>query len=641
MGSGSSKQRNNPQEDNVDKAKGKGGKRNKKIAKSHSVHELLENARNELTPDELLETMQNEIEELSLNYPVGEPSATAVKVLYKTFYELDKLKTPELFVRAGKLLSVPLFLQYCMRTWEVGHSRREDDKNYFINSSNYQMVKTVLWNYTNHCPNFCEQLYHHREYLQLIMKEFTLPELGVDQLKNNKKRFLIKASLGILHNCLRHFDSNKLIVRENNGINNLIKYYDSTYLIIKSKIMIVLAYCVNDKENETLTTGSGVLAFIAKLLVNALKAENHVAKSYAYSASEIVLALDKLCTNDNNKVALVEQGILKLLMTMINESTLDEDSDESDEEVNIAAHCLWTLSFHEQNKSKFKEEEGLMEFITRVLKAPKKVKNLSRSCGGIFFNIQGISFQQVEPDQPGKQQQQQQESSHQIMISYQWGIQPQMIKLHALLKAQGYQVWIDIKNMEGSMLSAMANAVEGAKVVIIAMSEKYKNSNPSRTEAEYSYKLNKPIVPLLVEKNYKPDGWLGALVGMQLYVDVSSSPSIDSKFPEILKQVGSHIKTQQQQLVKPTTDMGAVPRGRDSTRYISWTRTEVLAWAESTTIVGLPKALFDFDGFALDLLYDTFERSPDFFYRAIKEDFQLSLLNCMRFVGALKSLDSP
>ena len=70
-----------------------------------------------------------------------------------------------------------------------------------------------------------------------------------------------------------------------------------------------------------------------------------------------------------------------------------------------------------------------MEFITRVLKAPKKVKNLSRSCGGIFFNIQGISFQQVEPDQPGKQQQQQQESSHQIMISYQWGIQPQMIKV--------------------------------------------------------------------------------------------------------------------------------------------------------------------------------------------------------------------
>ena len=67
--------------------------------------------------------------------------------------------------------------------------------------------------------------------------------------------FRVQASLGILHNCLRHFDSNKLIVRENNGINNLIKYYDSTYLIIKSKIMIVLAYCVNDKENETLTTG--------------------------------------------------------------------------------------------------------------------------------------------------------------------------------------------------------------------------------------------------------------------------------------------------------------------------------------------------------------------------------------------------
>ncbi len=61
--------------------------------------------------------------------------------------------------------------------------------------------------------------------------------------------------MGILHNALRWHDSNRKLVRLNDGINNLLKYYASTYLIVKAKIMIVLAYCVNDEENEKLTTG--------------------------------------------------------------------------------------------------------------------------------------------------------------------------------------------------------------------------------------------------------------------------------------------------------------------------------------------------------------------------------------------------
>lgn len=30
-----------------------------------------------------------------------------------------------------------------------------------------------------------------------------------------------------------------------------------------------------------------------------------------------------------------------------------------------------------------------------------------------------------------------------------------------------------------------------------------------RTEAEYAYKLNIPIIPLKVDESYTPDGWLG------------------------------------------------------------------------------------------------------------------------------------
>jgi len=39
------------------------------------------------------------------------------------------------------------------------------------------------------------------------------------------------------------------------------------------------------------------------------------------------------------------------------------------------------------------------------------------------------------------------------------------------------------------------------------------------TEAEYAYSSKKTIVPLKVEPKYKPDGWLGALIGNKLYFD--------------------------------------------------------------------------------------------------------------------------
>ena len=39
------------------------------------------------------------------------------------------------------------------------------------------------------------------------------------------------------------------------------------------------------------------------------------------------------------------------------------------------------------------------------------------------------------------------------------------------------------------------------------MTSKYKQSVNCRAEAEYAFSRNKPIVPLIMEKGYMPDGW--------------------------------------------------------------------------------------------------------------------------------------
>jgi len=109
-----------------------------------------------------------------------------------------------------------------------------------------------------------------------------------------------------------------------------------------------------------------------------------------------------------------------------------------------------------------------------------------------------------------------------IMISYQWDHQPVIKRLAASLQAAGYNVWLDLEQMSGSTLSAMADAVEGSEVVIVGLSSKYQNSKNCRLEGEYAHLNSKTIVPLMMENNFRPSGWLGLIIGGKLWFDFTA-----------------------------------------------------------------------------------------------------------------------
>ena len=96
-----------------------------------------------------------------------------------------------------------------------------------------------------------------------------------------------------------------------------------------------------------------------------------------------------------------------------------------------------------------------------------------------------------------------------IMISYNTGSRELCLKIKGELEKLGYKIWIDVEQISGSSLEAMANALENSFCVLMCMTEKYKQSVNCRAEAEYAFTLNKPIIPLIMQKDYKPDGWLG------------------------------------------------------------------------------------------------------------------------------------
>ena len=46
-------------------------------------------------------------------------------------------------------------------------------------------------------------------------------------------------------------------------------------------------------------------------------------------------------------------------------------------------------------------------------------------------------------------------------------------------------------------------------------------------EANYAYKRKRPIIPLLMEEGYDPDGWLGIILGTKLYYKFCSDRETD------------------------------------------------------------------------------------------------------------------
>lgn len=66
------------------------------------------------------------------------------------------------------------------------------------------------------------------------------------------------------------------------------------------------------------------------------------------------------------------------------------------------------------------------------------------------------------------------------MVSYNWGHQSIVKEICGQLRNNGIKVWMDIDDMHGSTLQAMAHAVEKADIVLVCYSQNYKNSDNCR-----------------------------------------------------------------------------------------------------------------------------------------------------------------
>jgi hypothetical protein len=185
------------------------------------------------------------------------------------------------------------------------------------------------------------------------------------------------------------------------------------------------------------------------------------------------------------------------------------------------------------------------------------------------------------------------------MISYSHKDKTLCQQLYEELMKAGYRVWIDFDQMHGNVMDAMAQAIEQSQTVIICMSEQYRKSNYCRAEAHYAFQRQRKIVPVLLQKHYKPDGWLLFLMSQLLYVDFTKH-----EFERAMGILFKELKAEEVHETNLLSHTPSISSPRLPNNIFEWTSTHVQDWLAKQNLTQMSRLLTNCNGRSLVYLND-------------------------------------
>ncbi|XP_072037454.1 uncharacterized protein [Amphiura filiformis] len=382
--------------------------------------------------------------------------------------------------------------------------------------------------------------------------------------KDPKQRILITHTLNDLYRLLR--TPNIIpIYRATNAVNVLMKFTDADNIMTKADSLAVLSCIVNETESQRLVTSGECIATILDILEKAaqsddrprqyrfvIKIDEKNKENFGITLRSQTEGINNLASNDANKEAIVQHGGVPILSAILR-------PEYTDEEKQMAVEALWKLSFLESSLDDilthltYTDTTGLEELKQMRSSANLKLRDVSQ---GLLHQLGLVDLHEelpveqqthpaspssvsvAHPHEPPPSYQETMDAPH-VMISYQWDHQERAIKIRDRLKQSGFNVWMDVDKLEGSILVAMANGVEKADAVLLCFSQAYKASVCCQAEAEYAFKLKKPIIPMKVDEDYAADGWLGVVMGMKKYIRAYSDEVLEKDWPHLVRELGN------------------------------------------------------------------------------------------------------
>ncbi|KAK7502890.1 hypothetical protein BaRGS_00005839 [Batillaria attramentaria] len=580
-------------------------------------------------------------------------SIEAVRLSYFKFKKYPLRIMQESRDEAGKLLMksgmVPILCDVVVAGLESGNYLSSEGKIVQNFSKPLHNAMQTLMNFSDACDDLTIALRYHEQLLPVVLKKIREWYPGhMDKTLKRTEDTLLKNCLSVVHNIAMR-DDNIERFRQLHASDTLLLYLDSHDEGVKLAAVASLADIVTEQEADKLATSSETAHFLLNRLKRALKHKTHRFKGW--SVEELVRAVRQLARNDANKRLLVEEGALPLLTEGVQSSFVDEKTE--------CMQCLWVMSFDKRNADEMLASEQLMEEVVLAFEDHSLPKVCRHSAQGILWQLRdelvktekyrcvGEKFQnKVHTDKTseviaGKSSTVPGMPAGHVMLSYQWADQETVKQIRDELQAKGFRVWMDIDNMGGSTLQAMAEAIEEAFVVLMCMSQKYKDSPNCRAEAEYAFQQRKKIIPLIMQQGYRPDGWLGMILGAKLYYDFSGKYSFESRIMQLIKAVreSAGMLTSSDSVDGPSAERPppqALSPGRLEI-ITAWTRSDVHDWLKKHKLDGTE--LEKLTGREIIFLYNLRSEAPEFFYNTLERKLQIiTLPGLICFTDALNDL---
>ncbi|KAK3271746.1 hypothetical protein CYMTET_19919 [Cymbomonas tetramitiformis] len=311
-----------------------------------------------------------------------------------------------------------------------------------------------------------------------------------------------------------------------------------------------------------------------------------------YKLHSILTGVLNLVCAEKDTSALVDAGVLTLLLRTLRMTLSGECHYEETLRIKVQvqlAKILCELSFVEKNR-KLLLQLGAVELFQKAFhQAQMSLADIwgNRSQAGeedFRYVIQGALFKLgakvADPSgaatlaSHSADVDEDEDPPFTVMISYSWAQKDVVRKVAKHLKRAGIRIWLDIEQMEGSIIDCMARAVDEASAVVMCLSAEYKMSRNCRLEAEYANLQAKPIIPLMVDVNcdVAKTGWTGMLVAGKLYYDFSSMQN----FVASMDSLTTTLKGLSPEQAQNTAESAA--SGDDSVDMTLWGCDEVGLW---------------------------------------------------------------
>ena len=164
------------------------------------------------------------------------------------------------------------------------------------------------------------------------------------------------------------------------------------------------------------------------------------------------------------------------------------------------------------------------------------------------------------------------------MLSYNWDNQELVKKVHDYLTQKNVSVWMDIEDgVQGDLIKAMGDGVQGTTIIICFCTEKYQNSQNCQAELKYAFELKKTIIPVICDTGYTgrqtgdadfcydpakwPCNWLGVIIAGLTYIDFRKEDVHEKKLEELWKQI-----QRERSRIDPRLLMCKAPKGLSTNR---------------------------------------------------------------------------